>query len=132
MSSVIEHVYDPKYTMQKLYDSLKPGGVVKIRTPNYHSFARILFGKYWLFIDAPRHLFLFSPKTLTRMVTEMGYTVERVEFLPNPFAEIRSFYYLINKRDRRMSPFTWRLLLPFARAFSKVGLSSTMIVTIRK
>ena len=132
MSSVIEHVYDPKYTMKKLNTSLKKGGVVVIRTPNYNSFSRVLFQKFWVFMDSPRHLFLFTRKTLGTLLHDTGFEVEKIEFLPNPYPEIKSFYYLLHKKDRRMSPVTWRILRPFSSMLAKVGMSGTIIVTAHK
>ena len=132
MGSVVEHVSDPKYVMSRLNRSLRTGGTVLIRTPNFASLARVLFGKFWQALDTPRHLFLFTKKTLERLLVGTGFKVKKVSFKVGPSVEIKSFYYLLNKKDRRMSPITWRLLRPFTDLLARLGWASTIIITAKK
>ena len=47
-------------------------------TPNVDSLARRLFSDHWFSWDPPRHLFVFSKRTLRRVVTDAGCNVCRV------------------------------------------------------
>ncbi len=64
MNHVIEHLYDPITTLKECYRILKPGGKLVVITPNTESLGACLFDRAWPGWDAPRHLHLFSPRTL--------------------------------------------------------------------
>ena len=65
---VINHVLEHVYDVRGLFDSLKllldNNGLVCIRTPNNNSLSIKIFGRYWRGIEAPRHINLFSCKSL--------------------------------------------------------------------
>ncbi len=75
MWDVLEHVHDPAATLREIQRILKPGGLLVTRVPNGASWDAKLFGEYWAGLDAPRHLFLFAPDTLTRLLEQAGLTV---------------------------------------------------------
>jgi 2-polyprenyl-3-methyl-5-hydroxy-6-metoxy-1,4-benzoquinol methylase len=61
MWHVIEHLADPFETLGAVHRVLKPGGLLMLRTPNADSWEARLFQGRWYGVDAPRHLYLFSP-----------------------------------------------------------------------
>lgn len=61
---VIEHLWDPVDTCEKLIKFLKPEGYIFISTPNIGSLASHIMKKYWIFMTVPEHLGFFSRKTL--------------------------------------------------------------------
>lgn len=128
MNSVIEHLNDPRAALLRLKRSMKPGAAVEIRTPNIGSLAAQLFGRFWYALDTPRHLYLFTPATLGRLLRETGFEVKKIGYKSGMSVEIKSFYYLVGKKDRRMNPIVWRLLLPLNRFLMRFGLASTMII----
>lgn len=71
-SHVFEHVYEPVEFLKKCWRLLKPKGQLLIATPNAFSMQRGLFGKDWMALDAPRHLYLFNPKSLELCVRLAG------------------------------------------------------------
>ncbi len=75
MWDVLEHVHDPTHTLQEIHRILKPGGIVVIRVPNLDSWDVKLFGTNWAGYDAPRHLYVFTRRTLTALLRKTGFRV---------------------------------------------------------
>lgn len=87
LSHVIEHVPDPIALLRRGRDLLVPGGRLHVATPNFASRSAALFGTYWVELDAPRHLVLFTPASLRTAAQRAGLVVEheRHEVLPSDF-----------------------------------------------
>ena len=87
IGDLIEHVKSPRKLMTEVFRVLRPGGVVVILTPNAEcglakssmAFSR-LTGFPWVHSEAPYHLFDFSPKTLTRMLDDIGFNTESITY----------------------------------------------------
>jgi 2-polyprenyl-3-methyl-5-hydroxy-6-metoxy-1,4-benzoquinol methylase len=74
-SHVIEHVHDPVSFLRECRRILKPGGKLVILTPNYFGLQRRWLGRTWRGFDCPRHLFLFSRRSLRRSCEMAGLQV---------------------------------------------------------
>jgi SAM-dependent methyltransferase len=76
-SHLIEHLNDPAGFAAEVHRILAPGGRFMVTTPNISGFQARLFGSRWrsAIFD---HLYLFSVKTLSRLLTEKGFTLEGV------------------------------------------------------
>ena len=72
MWAVLEHVSDPMEYLKEIHRILKPGGVVIFLVPNLKS---VPFGICHN-DDIPRHLYLFSPKTIKEMLTRSHLTLK--------------------------------------------------------
>jgi len=72
MWDVLEHVHDPVATLREIRRILKPGGVLVVRVPNLASWDARLFGDCWAGLDAPRHLYVFTPQTLAAVEGSAG------------------------------------------------------------
>ena len=73
---VIEHIDDPERMLEQARTALKDDGLLMIAVPNFHSLEARCFGKYWLHLDVPRHLFHFSPECIWRLLERAGFRVE--------------------------------------------------------
>ncbi len=73
MGHVIEHVHDPHALLGTCYKRLKPGGWIWVDTPNIDSLGHAEYGPFWLGVDAPRHLILFTPASLTDALAKAGF-----------------------------------------------------------
>jgi len=73
MWDVLEHLPNPKSTLYKCQEFLKPGGLLVFSIPNLKSFDRYLFGKNWIGWDAPRHFNLFTESTLDQLLEITGF-----------------------------------------------------------
>ncbi|GHV28401.1 hypothetical protein AGMMS4952_11940 [Spirochaetia bacterium] len=76
-SHLIEHLNAPASFVAEVHRILKPGGYFMVTTPNIAGFQARLFGGRWrsAIFD---HLYLFSIKTLSRLLTKHGFAIERV------------------------------------------------------
>jgi SAM-dependent methyltransferase len=76
-SHLIEHLNDPASFVREAYRVLVPGGYFLVTTPNIAGFqARLLRGGWRSAIFD--HLYLFSTKTLSALLRQTGFTVERI------------------------------------------------------
>jgi 2-polyprenyl-3-methyl-5-hydroxy-6-metoxy-1,4-benzoquinol methylase len=72
LDNVLEHLPDPKATLKRATDLLRPqGGRLYIDTPNFEVAERLLYGSRWGIYE-PDHVHLFSPKTMARLFEECG------------------------------------------------------------
>lgn len=82
---VIEHTLDPGDMLGKAFSELTQGGHVVIDTPNFAGFDRELFSRsYWGGYHFPRHMTLFTPRTLSELAVSRGFEVVSVEPLLSP------------------------------------------------
>jgi SAM-dependent methyltransferase len=77
---VLEHLPNPMEVLYELYRLLKPGGSLYIAVPNINAFEARVFGSYYGGLEVPRHLYHFSPKTLSQMLEKVGFTVHQTRF----------------------------------------------------
>lgn len=77
---VIEHLDNPALCLSLIRKILKKNGELILGTPNVQSFTSIIFKSRWYNLDSPRHLFLFSPRTLGKLAEKEGYLVKNIEF----------------------------------------------------
>jgi 2-polyprenyl-3-methyl-5-hydroxy-6-metoxy-1,4-benzoquinol methylase len=73
MSHVIEHLPDPLAELIECRRILKPSGSIVIATPNAHGLGHLAFRRHWLGLDPPRHLQIFTPEALTRLLAMSGF-----------------------------------------------------------
>lgn len=82
---VIEHVLEPREMLEKAYYELRHGGWVVLDTPNYDGIDRRLFSATsWGGYHFPRHMTLFTPRTLSNLVVSQGFEVVTVKPLLSP------------------------------------------------
>lgn len=77
-NNVIEHLSSPKAMVRAVHRILRPGGLFAFSAPNFDSFSVKLLGRKWPYIRGDHHVYLFGPKTLTRLLEENGFRVVRV------------------------------------------------------
>lgn len=73
MNHSFEHVLDQHETLAQIKKLLKPNGVCMIRIPTVSSWAWDHYGVDWVQLDAPRHLFLHSQKSMQFLADEVGF-----------------------------------------------------------
>jgi SAM-dependent methyltransferase len=74
---VIEHVDSPKRFVAAMAERIKPGGLLVLETPDIQSLPfQLMKAKWRQFI--PEHYFFFDQATMTRLLSENGFKVERI------------------------------------------------------
>lgn len=73
----LEHMRDPKMTIQSLSRILKPDGVLMIAVPNARGLQATFFRAKWFHLDVPRHLYHFGPESLSRLLGDCGFKAVR-------------------------------------------------------
>ncbi len=78
MGHVIEHLHDPRSLLVECHRILRPGGRLVAVTPNAAGWGHRNYGKDWRGLETPRHLQLFSPQSLRRLIKETGFSMVQV------------------------------------------------------
>jgi len=101
---VLEHLHNPLATLQEIRRILTHGGLVVIRVPNGASWDARIFRQYWAGLDAPRHLYVFSPDTLSLLLQKAGFELlKRTTRIGGYPTFILSIRFMLNAR--RANPF---------------------------
>jgi len=72
---VLEHLTDPKETMQEVERITKNEGLLFISLPNFSSWQARIFNKNWFLIEMPKHLYHFTPASLEGILGITGFGV---------------------------------------------------------
>lgn len=75
MWNVLEHLEEPVDCLERAHRLLREGGLLVMSIPNLDSWEAGLFGRYWIGWDQPRHLHLFSRRTLAQVLEALGFRV---------------------------------------------------------
>lgn len=81
---VLEHLPRPRQALERLHTLLKPGGTLFLAVPNLDSLQARLFGRHWMGLDVPRHLFHYSPGVLRHLLEETGFLLVEERFQSSP------------------------------------------------
>jgi hypothetical protein len=96
---------------------LKKSGALVVVVPNAASPEARLFGPWWLAVDLPRHLYHFTPKTISALMAKAGFRVQRfvsASLLLNLFNLTASIGYL-GQYKYGLSPVSCRFLMRACR-----------------
>jgi 2-polyprenyl-3-methyl-5-hydroxy-6-metoxy-1,4-benzoquinol methylase len=73
LNHVIEHVPNPIETVKECLRILKPGGTLVVLTPNASSATHRIFKQDWRGLEPPRHLHIFSTRSLRDLHVRAGF-----------------------------------------------------------
>jgi 2-polyprenyl-3-methyl-5-hydroxy-6-metoxy-1,4-benzoquinol methylase len=105
MIHLIEHMSDPLAILTAARHSLCEGGMILLETPNIESWPARIFGSRWVTLDAPRHMVLFSPKSLTHCLRSAGFKkIRMTSYSPSTMEWSESLRHMLNqKRQKKRS-----------------------------
>jgi SAM-dependent methyltransferase len=69
----LEHMPDPLNALQLAAARLKPTGVLIVAVPDNGGVQAKLFGRNWLHLDIPRHLYHFHRTSMTALLQTAGF-----------------------------------------------------------
>jgi 2-polyprenyl-3-methyl-5-hydroxy-6-metoxy-1,4-benzoquinol methylase len=107
---VLEHLADPRATLQEAHRILRPGGRLIVAVPNFSSAQARWSGAAWFHLDLPRHLFHFPAHALRELVSSCGFEIQsehHYSLRQNPFGWIQS---ALNRRSGLPRNGLYRLL----------------------
>ena len=73
MHHVIEHLHHPEMVLAECHRLLRTNGKLVVVTPNFESFGHRRFGADWRGLEPPRHIHIFSCKTVLKIAHEAGF-----------------------------------------------------------
>jgi len=101
MWHVFEHLPRPGAALRKIHGIIKRDGVLIIAVPNFASLQSRISGNRWFHLDVPRHLFHYTPETLTGMLEKNGFEVVKIKYSSfeyNYFGMVQSLYNMMGAR----------------------------------
>lgn len=93
MSDSFEHMTDPLEVLKSVRRLLKPDGILYMSIPTYPNIAFEKFETHWYQLDAPRHIFLHSKKSLAWLAQVSGMMISNIRYDSNDSQFIRSYFY---------------------------------------
>jgi SAM-dependent methyltransferase len=88
--NVLEHLHQPVTTMTEISRILAPGGYVLLRVPDVGSCQARLFGDKWYPAQhVPHHLYLFSFRTVSRLLEKTGFETVYRAHMSSPRSTLR-------------------------------------------
>lgn len=127
----LEHMPSPSVELREAHRILRDRGLLVVMLPNAAGLDRHLFGRWWVAWDLPRHLFHFTPRTLSALLAKTGFRVQKVVCDPGPFTFVESAAYVFKYRvgartvPRRLLRVALR---PVSVGLAPLGLTGVMTV----
>ena len=89
-----EHMNNPSKVLNKLASLLNKNGTILIRIPIVDCYAWRKYGVNWAGLDAPRHFFLHTVRSISILSEKNGLIIDKIVFDSNDFQFTASDRYL--------------------------------------
>jgi SAM-dependent methyltransferase len=100
MRSVLEHCHRASPFLDEVFRVLKKTGSLILVIPNIKSLEFKIFKNRWFHLDIPRHLYHFTPSTITSLLEKHGFQVPLVRFVGGG-GILGSLDYILNENKNR-------------------------------
>jgi len=119
----LEHTHNPLRVLLEIKRVLKQNGQLILGLPNIESFIAKLTVENWNDLDLPRHMYHFSPETISLLLTKAGFKINDIQYefkisnkslknyfqkhgkninLPNILLELLEFFFYIFRTSEWM------------------------------
>lgn len=105
----LEHMEKLNETIVKIKEIISPEGLIVLALPNCQSFDTKIYTDYWAAYDIPRHLWHFSPDSVTQLFAKHNLTIVKKVRMP-----LDAFYISLLSEKYKGS----NLLIRYGRAFA--------------
>lgn len=95
----LEHMPDQKLTLREAARLLSPGGRILIRIPTVSSEAYEQYGADWVGLDAPRHLYLHSHRSLGLLANSVNLVIKKL------WCDSNAMQFMGSEQYRKNIPF---------------------------
>jgi SAM-dependent methyltransferase len=86
MHHSFEHMVEEKAVLRKAKDLIKPGGKILIRIPIFSKPLLEKYGEHLVSLDAPRHIYVHSPKSMELICRQTGLKIDKIEYDADAFS----------------------------------------------
>ena len=130
MWHVLEHVHDLQGYLAHIKKICKKGGRIFIAIPNYTSYDAGKYGACWAAYDVPRHLYHFSPASMTILLERHGMKLESIQ----PMLFDSYYVSLLSEKYKRgksnLLKGFWNGFVSNSKAFSNKRKASSIVYII--
>jgi 2-polyprenyl-3-methyl-5-hydroxy-6-metoxy-1,4-benzoquinol methylase len=116
-----EHMGNPKDILTKLHELINPQGYIVIRIPVANCFAWRKYHNHWVQLDAPRHFFLHTIKSMTLLANECALKLSNVEYESTAFQFTGSEKYLRGIGFKEKENFTKKQMRVWKREANRLN-----------
>jgi SAM-dependent methyltransferase len=136
LNQVFEHMLHPQLALQEYWRLLKPGGQVLMTVPNFACLQSRLAGASWRGIEAPRHLYLYTEKTLEALLCHANFKDIFIKPVSLSIIDLVKFYESPNPANNdRHSTVWWNnrfLYILNAAIAPSLGFGESLFITAKK
>ena len=117
---VIEHLESPRRLLEKAYNSLRGGGLLRLSTTNFNSLSRMVNGTDWVYLNGADHIVLFNPTTMGKLLKSVGF--QRISIRTRSFNLRKKLYHPENEIKIRFHPLgPFRKIIDETIRFTNLG-----------
>ena len=126
----IEHIHEINDILTSLRLKLKKNGYLMIACPNIAAYDRNLFMNNWIAYDIPRHLYHFNVITLSRIMNNCNYSIEKnIPMIQDTFFNI---YLSFDNFISKVFLFIPYILISLTKMFLSKNINSSYLYICRK
>ena len=93
---VLEHLENPKDVLIQLHSLVSPHALLFIAVPNWDAWERSWFGDRWFHLDVPRHQLHFTAASLSYLLEQTGWKMQKIKFKITAYDLFGLFQSLLN------------------------------------
>ncbi len=132
MWDTIEHLSNPELYIQKVYQLLRPGGILCITTGDIGSLNARFRGRKWRQIHPPTHIHYFSSKTLSMLLEKEGFNVLKITYPSNTLSMNTILYSIFCLKSRHEKLYSFLKRTKITELNININLHDFMFVISKK